>query len=603
MLLWRTTRVVNLAQPALGLVGGTLTGLLIVNAGWAFWWAAPVGLVVGAGLSMLAERLVLRRLQDVPRSVLLIATVGLAQVFEGIRGGLPFIFDGPLPTYSLGGAALRIGSVTLAPAELLSLASLPIVALAVSLFLTRSRIGVAALGLGQDTERARSLGVPAGLVRGVVWGIAGAIGSVSGILAIPILGFGLESGALAPTVLLLALAPAVFAGLRSIWGAVLASLAMSVAYQTVDWFARGGGVPDLLLAGGVLVALGTQRKRLGREESAARASAWEAATTPRPLPWSVARSDRVIAVGVVLALLAIAAAVAPAYLLSPSQLVAYGTGTAFALGAVGVAIAWMFAGELPIGHWGFAGMGAALGVIVPGPLALRLVIAGAAIGAISGLAGFATKRRSSLSYAVVGLAAAAAAPVAVLEVGRGVLVADLRTVATLGGLLTVVSVIGLIKLRASTFGTKLVAGRDDPQRAPWLGVDPDRARVLALTLSGIIVGIAGLLFVASTPSGITIDEFAPERSLALLAVAVVGGISSPVGVLVGAVAMIGAERLLPAPWNGLTSGVGVIAVVLFLPAGLSRIVERVRDAGVRLIVPSGAGDPIPVGTARGEVIA
>src|SRR5687767_4578244 len=146
VLLWRTSRVVNLAQPSLGLVGGVLTGMLVFSAGWGFWWSAPAGLLLGALLSIGAERFVLSRLQDVPRSVLLIATVGLAQVFSSMFAAIPFIFGGRLPTYSLQlGFFWDTGSVPVQGSHLLALASLVLVATGVHLFLARSRIGVAAL--------------------------------------------------------------------------------------------------------------------------------------------------------------------------------------------------------------------------------------------------------------------------------------------------------------------------------------------------------------------------------------------------------------------------------------------------------------------------
>src|SRR5687768_14129165 len=101
VLLWRTTRLVNLAQPAMGMVGGVLTGLLVAAAGWSFWWAVPVGLLVGALLGLAADRVVLVRLQDAPRAVLLVATIGLAKVFGAIQTGLPFALGGHRPSYTV----------------------------------------------------------------------------------------------------------------------------------------------------------------------------------------------------------------------------------------------------------------------------------------------------------------------------------------------------------------------------------------------------------------------------------------------------------------------------------------------------------------------
>ncbi|HVL32373.1 MAG TPA: branched-chain amino acid ABC transporter permease, partial [Actinomycetota bacterium] len=192
VLLFRTTRVVNLAQPSLGLVGGVLTGLLVTAAGWSFWWAAPVGVVTGALLGMATDRIVMRRLAEAPRAVVLVATVGLAQIFGVIAVALPFVFSGPLPTYPIDlGFTVDLFPVRLLGPHLLVLMMLPVAWGGTHLFLHRTRFGLAALALGQESDRARALGVPVAAVRAVVWSVAGVLASIGGILSIPVLGFNL----------------------------------------------------------------------------------------------------------------------------------------------------------------------------------------------------------------------------------------------------------------------------------------------------------------------------------------------------------------------------------------------------------------------------
>lgn len=598
VLVWRTTRVINLAQPAVGALAGVFTGMLVTSGGWSFWWAAPAGLLLGALLSVIAERTVIARLREVPRSVLLVATVGLAQIATALTSSVPFIFGGRLPTYTIDlGFQWYIAPQLLLGPHLIAVVALPLAAFGAHRFLHRSRIGVAALAVGQDEERATALGVPAGSVRMASWAVAGMLGAASGILSIPILGFGLEGGALAPTVLLLALAPAAFAGMRSIYAAALFSLAAGVAYGAAVWFSHGGGLADLALAVAVTAAVAVRRSEFGRERSARRASSWEAAAAERPVPAALRRLPRVRAWSGLVGLLAIAAAIVPPLLLSPSLRVAYGTAAAFALAAVGVGIAWLFAGELPLGHWGFAGLGAVVGVRVPGPWPLRVLAAAIVVGLLNALLAIATRHRSSLSFSIVGLAAAAVAPVLLLEVGRGVIPADTRLVGATAGVLAVATVIATLRLRHSLTGIRFLIARDEPERARWFDANPDLGRLIGLTVSGAIVGAAGVLFVASTPAGIAPGAFDPQRSLALLAIAVIGGLGSPIGILAGAVVITAAERVLPSPWNGVTSGVGVVVVCTLLPAGLAAIVVHVRDRAISVLIRRGPRQlPEPAGT-------
>lgn len=590
ILLWRTTRLVNLAQPSLGLVGGVLTGLLITSAAWSFWWALPVGLATGALLGLATDRLVLRRLHDAPRAVLLVVTVGLAAIFSAIQAGLPFAFEGrPLPTYSIDlDVNIYIRPIDLQGAHVATIVALVVCLIGTYLFLYRTRLGLSALALGQDQERAKALGVPSATVRSVVWVVAGVLGTVSGIFIIPIMGFRLGGG-LDATVLLLALAPAVFAGFRSLGWAVFAALALGVAYQVVLWFVPRASIGQLVLAGAILAAVAVQRRRLGREESAFRASSWEAAATPRPLPWAV-RTSIGVRVGVVLlSLCSLGAAGAAPFFLSPSREIAYGNIAAVSLAALAVAVAWMFAGEVALGHWGFAGLGAAIAAYAPGPWPFRVAAGALALAAAGALLGLASRRQSTLSFAVLGLAAAAAGPVAILAVEQRSIAADAEIAAAVAGAVAVASVIGVVWLRTRVAGARLVAARDDPQRAPWLGADPLSSRMLALAISTGLAGLAGGLYAATSPIGLisgsssVIGAFDFTHSLDILAMAVVGGLGSPTGALVGSALIQTGRFVLPDAWVLLVSGLGITLVVIFQPAGLSRLISWLREIFARVL--------------------
>lgn len=605
VLLWRTTRIVNLAQPAMGLVGGVLTGLLVRQAGWSFWWALAPGLLMGAALGFAADRVVLARLQDAPRAVLLVATVGLGLVFGAIQSALPFAFDPNvergLPTYYIESRfGFDIGGYAILIPHVLAVIAMPLALVGLHLFLTRNRFGLAALALGQDAERARALGVPASVVRAIAWTVAGVLATVSGILAIPISGYSLGGG-IAPTVLLLALTPAVLAGFRSMPLTAAAALGLGVAYQVCIYVTSRAGFGDLLLALAVVAAIAVRRRRFGRAAAATRASSWEAAVTPRPLPAAI--TERVASTKPVAAIaVALIVATVPRFL-SPSRAVLFATAAAQALCVLAIAVAWMFTGEVSLGHWGFAGFGAAVAAVVPGPWPLRCAVATIALTFAGAVLGLATRQATGLSFAVVGLAVAVAAPVALLAVGR-------RAIPTVGSQVPIGAAAAGIavaagwavsRLRGTAAGARMVAARDDPERAPWLGADVVRSRVVALAMSAGIAGLAGALYLAATPAGLAPGAFDPARSLDLLAIAVIGGIGAPAGALAGAAIYLWARYVLPGPWSLLASGAGVLVVVVALPGGMSKIVERARDVAIGVITrrrpsrsrPTFAPRPVP----------
>lgn len=584
VLLWRTTRVVNLAQPSMGLVGGVFTGLLVGTAGWSFWWAAPIGIAAGALLGLLADRLVMFRLAEMPRTVLLVATVGLAQVFTAMRVALPFAFGSGrgLPVMDVDlGFNLTVGFVLLRGAHLLTLLVFPLVVVALWWFLHHTRTGVAACALGQDDERARTLGVSAPAMRAIAWSLAGVLSGIAGVLSLPVLGLSL-GGEISSTVLLLALAPAVLAGLRNIWVTAVSALALGVAYNLVLYWVPSGGRASLVLVAALVGAIALRRRRFGRDEHGARTASWAAAVSPRPLPWTVTGRRSYRAATVVLTLVAATAAAIPPMFLAPSSRVLYATSATFALVAVAVAVAWMFAGEVALGHWGLAGFGAAVATIVPGPLVVKIIAAVALMGLSGACMAFVARRQSGLSFAVLGLAAAVAAPVAVLSLGQRPQSADPAVVGAVAAALAVLAAAAMAMVRGSRLGAQMVSGRDDPMRSPWLGVNPLRGRMIGLGLSGALAGLAGALYLAAVPAGLAPGAFDAPRSLDVLAMAIVGGLGTPIGAMLGAGGLKAAEILLPGAWASLASGAGIILVMMFMPAGLGRWLESVRNVLVKL---------------------
>lgn len=585
VLLWRTTRVINLAQPAIGLVGGVLTGMLVASSGWSFWWAAPIGIVTSALLGFASDRVVMARLANLPRTVPMVATIGLAALFTALQSGIPFAFGGQLPSYDVDiGIELFVFPVLLKGPHLLALASLVLVLAGLWWFTHRTRTGTAALAVGQDLERAQALGVHVAYVRAVVWALAGTLSGITGVLSIPVLGFSLGKG-VGATVLLLGLAPAVLVGLRSFPLTAAASLAIGVGYQFTLLKAPTAGTADVLLGALLIVALAVRRRPLEREAAARRASSWTAASGVTRLPRRLGHDPlwRRLSFGAAAVFLVVAAI--PPLWLSPSGDVRYGTGAAMVVAAIASAAAWMFRGEIALGHWGIAALGATVTYSMPGPLVWR-VIAGLATGLTVGLVlAVIARRRGGLAAAVAGLALATAAPYWLVRAGTPSLGVDGQTGAIVAGAISAFAAVTLTWLRGRNLGLQMVAARDEPRRASGLGVATAKVGSAAMALSGGLAALAGILYLAAVPAGVAPGAFDATRSLDVLAFAVVGGLGSAVGAGLGAAALLVAGAVLPDPWGMVATGAGVVWVVLFAPAGLSSALTRLRDLAARALRP------------------
>jgi branched-chain amino acid transport system permease protein len=96
--------------------------------------------------------------------------------------------------------------------------------------------------------------------------------------------------------------------------------------------------------------------------------------------------------------------------------------------------------------------------------------------------------------------------------------------------------------------------------------------------------VAGGLFVHLSQS-FDLTSYAAADSLTVFTSAVVGGLGSLFGGILGAVFLRGSQWFITAPeWRLLSSALGVLLVLLILPGGLASLVVKVRDRLVTVIV-------------------
>src|SRR3954452_19947022 len=148
----------------------------------------------------------------------------------------------------------------------------------------------------------------------------------------------------------------------------------------------------------------------------------------------------------------------------------------------------------------------------------------------------------------------------------------------------------LAGLRRTRGGRSLLAVRDVEHRAVAFGVATGRTKLFAYAVSGAITGLGGAMFALQQTSVSDTQPFILRESLLLVAIVVVGGHRSPVGILIAAFATKavpglmaphfgqGVQLLIPA----ILAGVLVISVVL-QPEGIGGVLRDVRDqlGGVR----------------------
>jgi urea transport system permease protein len=140
----------------------------------------------------------------------------------------------------------------------------------------------------------------------------------------------------------------------------------------------------------------------------------------------------------------------------------------------------------------------------------------------------------------------------------------------LTGLLLIASFVMARWLIGTKFGRVLQAVRDAENRVMFIGYDPLHYKLAIWTLSAVMCGIAGALYVPQVGI-INPGEMSPAASIEMAIWAAVGGRATLIGPILGAFVVNGGKswftQAFPEYWLYVLGGL-FIAVTLFLPAGI-----------------------------------
>ena len=133
----------------------------------------------------------------------------------------------------------------------------------------------------------------------------------------------------------------------------------------------------------------------------------------------------------------------------------------------------------------------------------------------------------------------------------------------------------------SKFGRVLQAIRDAESRVMFTGYDPLRYKLAIWTLSAVMCGIAGALYVPQVGI-INPSEMTPAASIEIAIWTAVGGRATLIGPVIGAFFVNGAKswftQVFPEYWLYFL-GALFIAVTLFLPGGIVGLLKQASSLG------------------------
>ncbi len=141
-------------------------------------------------------------------------------------------------------------------------------------------------------------------------------------------------------------------------------------------------------------------------------------------------------------------------------------------------------------------------------------------------------------------------------------------------------IVGYLVARQITrhrFGRAFRAIRDDFVAAKAMGVNTGFYQILAIVISAVYAGVAGVLF-AHLNTYISPDIFEFRSTLFVLTMTLVGGMGNLLGSLVGGILVVLQEVLRTfRDWQLVFYGIAVVLVVLFFPGGVMGIARRWRE--------------------------
>jgi branched-chain amino acid transport system permease protein len=614
-LVYRTMRFVNFAIGPLGFAGSIFVANLMVFTRVPFPLALIAGLIVSAGFGLIIGLFLLRFFHS-SRLFITVASVtaALSLSFVGILLiRLPFFppFDRRSPDdllrvdrfpqllpfqgwhFHVGSLPVRFGFPHVFAIELALLALV-----SVGVFLRWTRAGVAVRAMAQNPERAALLGIGVGGLSLMIWvfvGLLDGAGVIAARAGSADLGLGTVPALLYP------LTAAAIGRFRSLPAAIYGALMLGIFHEAFKYsYPKDSGLFAVILLVIVGLSLLLGGKSISRAEVGSQV-AWSATDEPRPVPKELSnltglRVARIAFIVVSLALVTVFP------FLAPGRRLLAGVIFIHAIAVLSLVVLTGWAGQVSIGQFGIV----AVGSVVGGALTTRVGISFwlavpmtvALCAGIAVIVGLPALRIRGLFLMVTTFGFAVAVHAVIFDkryfswllpesVNRPTLFFfnfdDDTSMYFLTLAALALAIVVVINLRRSRVGRMLIALRESEANVQSFGISPLRAKLLAFAISGALAGFAGVVF-AHQQRGVAQASFTPDQSVFVFVEAVIGGISSPGGALLGTAYIRIVFDFVTSPIAlAFFQGLGPLAILFVAPGGFISVVNKARDSVLRVV--------------------
>jgi branched-chain amino acid transport system permease protein len=236
VLIYKSSRVLNIAHGQFIAAGAFITYALTVWVGIPILISFVLSMILTFLLAMSVERIFLRRLIGEPIISVIMVTIGLMSILDGLIYLTPFGTENFSFPEFLPNTPIMFGGVSISWTQLVGVIITALLIGAFTWFFKKSTLGIAMRAVSDDQFAAMSIGISVPKVFGLAWALAGLsaaaaggiIGNITGLNFDTLHAFGII---VFPVVIL--------GGLDSINGAVVAGIIMGLIQQFAGGYLDG----------------------------------------------------------------------------------------------------------------------------------------------------------------------------------------------------------------------------------------------------------------------------------------------------------------------------------------------------------------------------
>ncbi len=223
VLVLKATDVPNFAMAEMGLLPAFCIWTLVGPLDRSYWLAVPVGLVIGAALALLVERVAIRPILAESHFATVLITIAMFVAINAVTqlawGSVPRTIDSPFS------GSFTIAGQVIDAEQVVSIGAGVVVMLGLLVFF-RSRVGVQMQAIAEDRVTPRLLGVSVNRVFRISWALAGTIATLAMLLQGQASLLTDQNGA---GLIIKGFVAATLGGFSSVTGAFVGGLALGVA--------------------------------------------------------------------------------------------------------------------------------------------------------------------------------------------------------------------------------------------------------------------------------------------------------------------------------------------------------------------------------------